>query len=228
MRDFLPGNWSAFADWLANFNAAMATLAEKYGLTRELTQLGADNNWVQYWIQAKFTARQQESQLSDFVEAIVNGETGGAQPTDPEWSLPANPPPSIPTGLKKRIRSLARQIKANPLYTKADGELLGIVSPEEAEISPQDTTPELKLRSLANFALEADFRKYGFDALRVEFRHKNGNWTLAAILTSSPGVFNLVPANAAEAEQIEVRCVYLLKNQPFGNYSPTYNAVIQP
>lgn len=226
-RDFLPNGWSAFADWMANFYVAMTTLGAKYGLAGEVTQLEKDNDWVQYWVQAKFTARQQESQLGDFIDAIVNGETGDAQPTDPAWSLPPNPPGSIPAGLKKRLRSIARQIKANPVYTKADGELLGIATPEEAGVSPEETTPELKLRSLANFAVEVEFRKYGFDALRVEFRHRGGGWTLAAILTTSPGVFNIVPENAGTAEQIEVRAVYLLKNQPFGNFSPTYNALIQ-
>ena len=228
MRDFLPSNWSAFADWMANFNGGMTTLAAKYGLAGELTQLGKENDWVQYWIPAKYIAKQQESQLGDFVGAIVNGEPGGAQPTDPDWKLPADPPPVIPPGLKKRLRSLARQIKANPLFTKADGELLGIVAPEEAGISPETTTPEIKLRTLTNFAVEVEFRKYGFDALRVEYRHKGGNWILAAILTSSPGVFNIVPTTAGEAEQIEVRAVYLLKNQPFGNFSPAYSALIQP
>lgn len=228
MRDFLPNSWSAFADWMANFNGGMTTLAAKYGLTGELTQLDKDNDWVQYWIPAKQIARHQENQLNDFIDAIVSGEQGAPQPTDPAWGLPAGPPPNIAPGLKKRLRSLVRQIKANPLYTKADGELLGIVSPEEADISPETTTPEINLRSLANFAVEVEFRKYGFDALRVEYRHKGGNWILAAILTSSPGIFNIVPTTAGEAEQIEVRAVFLLKNQPFGNFSPTYNAVIQP
>lgn len=227
MNDFLPRNWQAFAVWMASFIAGMTTLGAKYGLAGELPQLVRENDWVQYWIQAKFTARQQESQLSDFVETIVNGEQGAAQPTDPEWKLPDNTPPIIATGLKKRLRSLVRQIKASPLYTRSDGELLGIISPEEAGVSPDGTTPEIKLRSLANFAVEIEFRKYGFDALRVEYRHKGGNWVLAAILTSSPGVFNIVPTAAGEAEEIEIRCVFLVKNQPFGNYSPTYSAVIK-
>jgi len=228
MRDFLPNSWSAFAEWMANFVIHFNVLAAKYGLESEITQLTLDNSWVQYWVQAKFNAKQQEKQLTDFIDGIVNSEPGAPPPTEPLWALPPNQPANIGTGLKKKLRALARQIKANPLYTKSDGEVLGIISPDEAGLSPADTAPQFTVRSLPNYAVETDFRKYGTDALRVEFRHKGGNWILAAILTSSPGVFNIVPSVSGDAEQIEVRGIFLLKNQPFGNYSPTYNVVIQP
>lgn len=228
MKDFIPNTWSAFADWMQNFTSQMAVIGGKYGQTGELAQLEKDNLWVKYWVQAKFNAKAQEKQLNDYVDAIANGETGAAQPGEPTWALPPDAPNNIQTGLKKKLRSIARQIKANPIYTKADGTLLGIVSPEEAGLLPENTAPELKSRPLANYAVETDFRKYGFDALRVEFRHKGGQWILAAILTSSPGVFNVVPQTGGDAEQIEVRAVFLIKNQPFGNYSPIYTVVIQP
>ena len=227
-RDFLPQSWAAFAEWLQNFYTELTTLAPKYGLADEAALLEKDNLWTQYWIQAKMTARQQEKQLGDYVEAIVNGDTGDAPPTNPAWALPANPPLIIAPGLKKKIRALVRQIKANPVYTTADGELLGIIGIEEAGLSPETAAPELKLRSLPNYNTEADFRKNGMDALRIESRHKGGQWQLAAILTNSPGTFNVIPQTAGDAEQIEIRAVFLLKNQLFGNYSPTYNVVIEP
>jgi len=228
MRDFIPQSWSAFVEWVANFVTHFNALAAKYGLEGELAQLEKDNLWVQYWLQAKVNAKAQEKQLTDFIEGIVNGESGAPPPTEPVWALPPNPPANIGTGLKKKLRSIARQIKANSLYTKSDGELLGIISPEEAGLAPENTAPQFTVRSMPNYAVETDFRKYGMDALRIEFRHKGGNWILAAILTSSPGVFNIIPSVSGDAEQIEVRGIFLLKNQPFGNYSPTYNVVIQP
>ena len=42
------------------------------------------------------------------------------------------------------------------------------------------------------------------------------------------GVFNIVPTNAGEAEQIEIRAVFIEKNQNFGIFSPIYTVVIQP
>jgi hypothetical protein len=51
---------------------------------------------------------------------------------------------------------------------------------------------------------------------------------VAAIFTSSPGVFNVIATSPDDAEQIEIRGIFLQKNQPFGVYSPIYNTVIQP
>lgn len=229
-RDFIPQNWSAFADWTDNFYTQLQVLAAKYTISAgKLAQTQKDNDWVKYWVQAKFNAKAQEKQLNDYVGDVANGELNAAQPNEPTWALPADQPAPVPPGVKKRFREIAAEIKAQKsIYTPSDGELLGIIAPDEANLSPEDTAPELKLRSMPNFTLETEFRKYGMDALRVEFQHKGGTWQLAAILTSSPGVFNIIPTTPDTAEQIQIRAIFLVKNQPFGNYSPIYTAVIQP
>lgn len=228
--DFIPGNWSAFGDWSQNYYTQLVILAPKYGISADkMVQAQKDNAWVQYWVQAKLAAKNQKKQLDDYVSGVANGELNAPALDDPIWALAAGAPAAVNPGVKKRFRENAAFIKAQKsIYTTADGTLLGIVTAEEANLSPSDYTPEVKFLSLANFALEADFRKYGLDALRVEFRHKGGEWQLAAILTSSPGVFNFHPTTAGQAEQIELRCVFIVKNQPYGNYSPIYTALIQP
>ena len=49
-----------------------------------------------------------------------------------------------------------------------------------------------------------------------------------ATLTSSPGSFRVAPLVATRAEQIEVRCIYLRKNNLVGNYSDIKTAFIAP
>ncbi len=229
-KDFIPKNWSAFADWSDNYNTQLQVLAAKYGVSAaKLTQNGKDNDWVKYWVQAKFNGKQQEKQLGDYVDDMANGELNDPQPAEPTWALPADPPPAVPPGVKKRYREIAAFIKAQKsIYTEADGQLLGIIPPDEAGLSPDTAQPELKLRTLPNYGIETDFRKYGLAALRVEARKKGGDWELAATLTSSPGMFNIIPTNAGEAEQVEIRAIFQEKNQNFGVYSPIYTVVIQP
>lgn len=229
-RDFIPQNWAAFAEWMENFAAQLPGLATKYGISAtKVSDTTADNAWVQYWVQAKFAAKQQEKQLTDFVDAVVNGELGKPEETAPVWELPASPPADVDTGIKKRVREIAAEIKAQKsIYTESDGELLGIVAPDQSDPAAETTAPELKLRTEPNYTLEVEFRKFGMDALRVETRQKNGNWTLAAILTSSPATINVIPLSPGDAEQIEVRAIFLQKNKTFGNYSNTYNAIIKP
>lgn len=175
------------------------------------------------------TAKAQEKQLNDYADEIANGALNAPAPKEPTWALPANPPPAVAPGIKRRYRETAAGIKAQKsIYTQADGELLGIVAPDEGGLAPEDTAPELKLFSMPNFALEVEFRKFGLDGLRVEYRYKNGTWKLAATLMSSPGVFNIEPTTPGNAEQIEIRAIFLEKNQPYGSFSPIYTAVIQP
>ena len=229
-KDFIPQTWSAFADWSENFNTYLPDLAAKYGIkTTILTQTAADNNWVKYWVQAKVAAKAQEKQLTDYTDEIANGALNAPAPKEPTWTMPPNPPPEVAPGVKKRFREIAGGIKAQKsIYTQADGELLGIITPGESGLAPENTAPVLKLMSLPNFALEAEFRKYGMDGLRVEFRYKNGSWKLAATLMTSPGVFNIEPTTPGNAEQIEIRAIFLEKNQPFGSFSPIYTTIIQP
>lgn len=159
--------------------------------------------------------------MTDYADIIAGGDYGAPQPVKPTWALPADPPIAVAPGIKRRFREIAAFIKAQKsIYTPSDGELLGIFSPNEAGLSPDTTVPELKLHPMPNFALEADFRKYDLDALRVEFRHKGGAWQLAAILTSSSGVFNVVPNDPGNAEQIEIRAIFIEKNQPYGIFLP--------
>ncbi len=229
-KDFIPNTWSAFADWSENFNTYLPDLAAKYDIkTAILTQTAADNAWVKYWVQAKVAAKAQEKQLNDYADEIANGALNAPAPKEPTWAMPPNPPPEVEPGVKKRFREIAAGIKAQKsIYTQADGELLGIVAPDEGILAPGNTAPVLKLTSMPNFVLEAEFRKFGLDGLRVEFRYKNGNWQLAATLISSPGVFNIAPTTPGNAEQVEIRAIFLEKNQPFGSFSPIYTAIIQP
>lgn len=229
-RDFIPSNWDAFAVWSANFETQLPNLATKYGVSAAvLLQVEKDNTWVQYWVDAKTAAKQQEKQLNDFIAGVANGNLNDPVLSNPMWALPANLPDDVPPGIKKRFREIAAGIKAQKsIYSRADGELLGIVTAEEAGLVEADYTVEIKFRSLFNYNLEADFRKFGLDAIRVEYRHKGGNWMLAAILTKSPGLFNVVPQTAGDAEQIELRAVGIKDNVPYGNYSPIFTEVIKP
>ena len=215
----IPYSLSAFAEWMGIFAAQLPALAAKYGVV-------AAGNLPQ--TQANFNAKLPEKQLTDFVAEVVNGTPARSAPNDPFRELPSRSLVALETGLKKRIRKIGGSLKTQKsVFIQADGELLCIVAPDEVQLSPETTAPELKLRTVPNYALDIEFRKMGMDALRVETRQKGGNWQLAAILTTSPATINVVPLSDGDAEQIEVRGVFLEKNQIFGNYSPIYMTLIQ-
>lgn len=230
MKEYLPTSWTNLAAWMANFAAQLPSVAGKYGLTaNDIDAVQKDSQWIQYWVDAKTTAKQQEKQLTDFVDEITDGDYGAPTPTAPVWALPPTPPPVPPVGIKKRIREIVAGIKAKrSVYTLADGELLGIVSPEEAGRNETDYTPTLKIAPLRDYHLSFEFRREGLDAVRFEVKRKGGEWRLLGDAAISPTDFLVTPTTPGDAEQIEIRAVFLKQYQPFGSWSPIYTTTIAP
>jgi hypothetical protein len=228
-RDFLPLNWAAFAVWLANFIVQLAVLKTKYNVSDDMiAALVNDNKWVQFWADAQSAAKTQKKQMTDYVDGVRKGKLGAPALSNPVWNLGVMPA-SVPPGINDRIREVANFIKAQKsVYTIADGELLGIVTAQEAGKPENEYVPALSLDAEPNYNLEADFRLYGLDALQVEYRFKGGDWKIAATLTRSPGNFNIIPTTPGEAQTVEIRAVFIVNNKPFGQYSPIYSTVIKP
>jgi hypothetical protein len=222
-----PRGMNERAAWHANWNIQLAAVAPKYNIVpATLAQQTADNDWIQYWVQARHTADALSQQLTKYFNRIATGSENEEPPEVIKFELPSGVPAEVPPGIRARVQEIANHIKGHMAYSEADGELLGIVADEDGEPAIELLIAEFTLRTLANFSLEATFSKKGMDAMRYEARHKGGNWQLAAILTNSPGTFAVEPTTPGTAEQIEVRAVLLQKNQPVGNYSTIHVALI--
>lgn len=227
-EDWLPMKPEEFAEWLESFNTKLpGALATKYGINAgELAQLTKDNDWTQYWVQAKLQTEMQKRQINDYFETITK-EPNEPQPAEPTLSLPDDAPVAVPPGMRKRIRDIAAKIKGQKaIYNQADGELLGIVG--STATRPDNPKPTFELTTISNFSLQADYKKAGFKSIRFEYQHKGGAWQLAMIFTNSPGVFQVTPTVAGTAEQIFVRAIYLENNEPVGEYSDIKPALIAP
>lgn len=231
VREVIPQNREAFVVWFANFILHLVSLAAKYGIdAAKVAALVEDNVWVQYWIPARNTAKQQDKQGGDYVTDTLKGNLGDPLLGEPTWVLPPDAPRNVPPGIIKRIREEINGIKSQKsIFTQGDGELLDILTAEEAGKTEADYTAELyNLRSLSNYGVEAAFRKLGLDAVRVEVRQKGGGWTNIGFLTKSPGVFNINPLVVGDAELIELRAVFIKDSKPYGNYSPIYTMTVAP
>jgi hypothetical protein len=228
-KDYIPQNLTAFAAWILNFHAQLPPLAAKYGVSAAAVQsLKDDSDWAQYWAQSRIAAQQQEKQMTDYIAEIAEGSLNQPTPTTPQWSLPADPP-AVSPGIKTRCREITNFIKnQKSVYTRADGELLGIVSTEETGKPESEYQPRLKLQTLTGYRLQADFRKSGTDAVRFEIKRAAGEWTRIADVPKSPADFLVPTTTPGVPEQIEVRAIFLKNYQPFCSYSPIYTATIAP
>lgn len=216
-RDFLPSTWTAFAEWYDNFALNLPEVAVKYGIgAATKAAVAADNRWLQYWVAAKFTARQQEKQLTDYADAIADNEIGSTAPTAPAWSLPPNPPEEVAPGLRKRVRQLANQIKSNSNYTEADGALLGIVAVTSESAPLDEMKPVFAAYAMPNYAVALEFKKQGMDAVLFEIRRTGADWVSVGTKTASPAKITI---QATAPEQIQIRAVFIKKDEPVGVYS---------
>lgn len=75
--DWYPRNMDGLAAWHANWAAQLPGLAAKYGISAPvLTQVAADNDWIQYWVQARHKADNLKQQLTKYFNNIAgNDET---------------------------------------------------------------------------------------------------------------------------------------------------------
>lgn len=229
LRDYMPIGWIEFSAWFENFTSQLTVLGTKYSVSAEtLAACEADNDWVQYWIHAKTTARALEKQLTLYIDDVANGKMGKQALNDPTWSLGDAPPAAVPPGIKQRIRQIVRQIKAHPKYSSVDGELLGVIGANLSKTPLNQLQPKLQIRSMQNYKLVIKYRRDKMEAICIETRQKGGNWQMATVLTSSPGTISVTPLAPEEVEKIEVRARFQQKNQLVGNYSPIYSPIIEP
>ncbi len=163
--------------------------------------------------------------MNDWFDMLLNGEPKGAIATAPPVFQTITMPTGAFIGLLDEFREMMRFFKANAVYTVADGENLMIVSPDEQAPDMDEAIPELKPSVDVNDAVVVSYRKGEFGGLELQWR-KVGQpmWQLADKSTEKTITFK--PEGLTPPEKIELRGVFLMKNQRVGKWSPTYTLTI--
>lgn len=229
MPDWYPKNMDARAAWHQAFSDALTDLSTKYNIApAQLTQVQNDFNWIQFWVTQRHKLELLRQNVTKYFNEIGGNDPSVNPPAEVNESIGDTPPPTVPPGVEFRTREIVRHIKGHFSYSVADGEALGIVADETAPLNFGDMTAEFTVKTLADFELEASFRKNGADAMRFEFRRNGGAWQPAAYLVSSPGTLVVPPLVEGKGEQIELRGILIKKNENVGNFSAIVPAFIAP
>ena len=230
MADYYPAQREARASWHANLAKHIGDFKTKYGIpTAIIDAIIADNLFIQFWVAYRNSFDASSQQLTKFFNSIAGNTEDVEAPLAFTIAAPDTPPTQVPPGIEKRVRDLASFIKGNKaVYSEADGELLGIVAPEESKELVDNIYPVFELSTQAEFKLKADFRKRNLDGIRFEFRHINGKWHPAGVLLTSGGKFTVPPTTPDVAEQVEIRGIYISGNDDVHNFSPAMTAFIAP
>jgi hypothetical protein len=160
-------------------------------------------------------------------DIIVNGDPKASIPVLPSLTVPA-PPVDLLVGIIKLTRKDIAKMKLASGYSPEIGEDIGFIKQKAAPASPDTFVPTLELLALIAYHIQVTFKRRGMSGLRIEFRRKGGEWQRAETAFASPFTFAISPATLGDAEQIEIRAIYMKGNETFGQYSPSYTISIAP
>lgn len=227
--DWYPKNLATLRAWAANFFLRRPEFEAKYPILQtKKAELEGACNWLMWWIDTRSIQDEWSQQFTKYFNTIAGNDPDADVPTTPAWAAPPGMPPDVPPGIEKLMRDTRREVVNASNYATADGEAMGFEAPESEGLTPGDMTPAFELKTLAEFKLQATFRKLGMDGLKFQYRHKGGDWQPAATLISSPGTFTVPPAVPGEATQVEIRAIFLEGNNEVGNWSDAKSAFIAP
>jgi len=176
------------------------------------------------------------NQAKSAMEAVTTWRDNiftGQPATTPAPAAPSFPTSPMPVGsfigIFEEFRKMVDLIKSSPGYTRAIGEDLQIVAPQ----IPDGTTsgldllkPDLNVAAGDAYKVKIVGSLRGMDAMRVEYRTKNGEWTLAGFFTNMPNQFTVSPQTPGAPELGYVRGVYIKKSLPVGIPSPEYPVTV--
>jgi len=168
--------------------------------------------------------------VTNWRDNIFNGSPAGTAASAPPTFVPATMPVGSFIGIFEEFRRMVDLIKSSPGYTRAIGEDLMIVASQNGGADTNSTTnpvvPELKVSTSSGYNVAIAGSLKGMDAMRIEYRPKNGNWTTAAFFTKLPGNFVVTPQTPGNPETGHVRGILIKKNEPVGNTSPEYPVTV--
>lgn len=144
-------------------------------------------------------------------------------------AAPVFPPPPLlnsKQGIIERMYKFRGQIVSSPAYTEGLGRDLGLVGAEIQRPQAASLAPELRVSSTAGHTVSIAGNMRKMNAVAVEYKPQNGNWSLAAFLTNLPASVVIAPAEPGALERGSIRAIFYRKNEPFGNYSVEYPVVL--
>jgi len=176
------------------------------------------------------------AQAKSAMEAVTNWRDSiftGSPATTPAPAPPTFVTATMPVGsfigIFEEFRKMVDLVKSSPGYTRAIGEDLMIVAPQIPDGGTNGLDllkPELKVATGSSYNVRIAGSLKGMDAMRVEYRAKNGEWTLAGFFTNMPNQFTVSPQTPGEPEIGYVRGTYIRKSQPVGLPSTEYPVTV--
>jgi hypothetical protein len=220
---WLETSLADLANQLTNFSLKIATQGTVLGWTPAQVTAAQDLCTMLLTAYNYSEASKTTSQgVNNWREMVFNGEPVGASAGQAPAFMVATVLPYTRGGLQQFI-ALRDQIVANPNYTEAIGEDLGIVGAEIAPKPEGDITPNLKVTVTSgtdNVTVGGSMQ--GASAMQITYTPKGGVSRQVAFVTKTPVEITITKADPLEPENGSLQAQFYKKNELYGNPSAVY------
>jgi hypothetical protein len=228
MEHYIPQNNNGKLGWARNFRAKIGEIGAILELGEErIAEAIAACDTIIFSITLAQFARIFSKVCTGFRNESLKSKTKKPQHV-PHFQMPEVPEKLLPFDAVTYLERLAAEMKLNRKYASFMGANLKIITPAKAALR-DDVTPKAKLKQLDNSAVWIGWKKLGRDGVIVESkRGDEQNWTEIGRDLVSPFIDTRKPLVVGQPEIRYYRLIYMIDDEPFGLYSPTYQTVTNP
>ena len=224
---FWPPDAEGKRDWLVHWNVTItSTLITKYGIaSADITYLQNAEPVLNYLIEIKTVADTWSQSITEKRDGMFSlpPSTTLTLPADP--ALPAPPIAAggatlnIVCGLDATVARIAAQIKRNPAYDVADGELLGIEGPAIPPPDPATTKPELSAKIVTGGVPELRVKLSPFRSWELWADFGTGTFAMVQVALHSRLLCGHPLPAAGQSAVWKFKAIYRDGNAHFGQFS---------
>lgn len=204
--------------------------AVQFGLSAgQITQINVDAIVYNHLLTAKSYLNEDVSEFFTYFDNITGGDPNIPASPYPVITLLAMPDfeGDIKPGIVVRNTELYNYFKKHPNRTAESLADIGISESTAGSISPDLLKPAINGAAMPDDKVSLTFNKQGQTAIRFQMRRGGGDWTTVGDPTTSPFLDTTASVDG-KPEKREYRAIYLLKNQPVGQYSDIITVYTTP
>jgi hypothetical protein len=224
---YIPASDSDKGVWINNFSVKIGGYAPAVGITpAEVTAVQKDAAMYQYVLNLQGVFRQTLQNITAYKSLLKHASAQqhlGALPTLPAL---AAAPAGVPEGVFDRISRLVQRIKASASYTDNMGSDLGIIAPANV-LDPDAMQPVLSVKPDAGRP-HIRWTKGSADTLALYVDRNDGaGYTLMGNMTGHDFIDTASLAAGKVIDEWHYKAVYLIANQPVGQYSAVASITVK-
>jgi|CXWL01.1.fsa_nt_gi hypothetical protein len=193
-------------------------------LPADVTQASTNSTELAKAINTVNNIREDAQEYTNVKETMLYAPLGTPVPTPPTATAwPAFGLGAI-AGILAWYRAIANRIKADPLYTVAIGQDLGIIGPADAAPG----TPVLIAEALSQSQIRLRVTRAGYNSVAIDSRRAGGNWEEIGVCETAEFIDGRQPLVVGQPEVREYRAQGRQNNARVGALSAVVNAVTVP